>query len=51
MAAATGTKMEVFKWNGKDAKGNAMKGEVTVANIAAVKVQLRKQGIRVDKVI
>jgi len=51
MATATGTKMEVFKWNGKDAKGNAMKGEVTGANIAAVKVQLRKQGIRVDKVI
>ncbi len=50
MAAATGKKIDVFKWNGKDAKGNSMKGELSGANIAAVKVQLRKQGIRVDKV-
>ncbi len=51
MAATAAKKMMVFKWSGKDAKGNAMKGELPGANIAAVKVQLRKQGIRVDKVV
>ncbi|MEI7950117.1 MAG: type II secretion system F family protein [Gammaproteobacteria bacterium] len=50
MAAPTGKKIDVFKWSGKDSKGNAIKGELAGANIASVKVQLRKQGIRVDKV-
>lgn len=50
MAAAAGKKLDVFQWNGKDARGNPQKGELAGANLAAVKTQLRKQGIRVDKV-
>src|SRR5688572_870032 len=43
-------KMEVFQWVGKDARGNLQKGEISGTNVAAVKSQLRKQGIRADKV-
>jgi type IV pilus assembly protein PilC len=50
MAAAAGKKLDVFQWNGKDARGNPQKGELAGANIAAAKTQLRKQGIRVDKI-
>jgi type IV pilus assembly protein PilC len=42
--------MEVFQWSGKDARGNLQKGEMTGANVTAVKAQLRRQGIRADKV-
>jgi type IV pilus assembly protein PilC len=50
MAATAAKKMDVFQWTGKDTRGNAMKGEIAAANIAAVKTQLRKQGIRTDKI-
>lgn len=50
MAATAAKKLDVFQWTGKDARGNAMKGEIAGANVAAVKAQLRKQGIRADKV-
>ncbi|MES2604304.1 MAG: type II secretion system F family protein [Pseudomonadota bacterium] len=50
MAASTAKKLDVFQWNGKDARGNPQKGELAGSNLASVKTQLRKQGIRVDKV-
>lgn len=43
-------KLESFIWEGKDRKGNKSKGELTGANLALVKAQLRKQGIIPDKV-
>lgn len=48
--ATQATKMDVFQWTGKDARGNLQKGEITGANVTAVKAQLRRQGIRADKV-
>ncbi|MBY6192826.1 type II secretion system F family protein [Marinobacter hydrocarbonoclasticus] len=43
-------KLESYTWEGKDRKGNKAKGELTGANLALVKAQLRKQGIIPDKV-
>jgi type IV pilus assembly protein PilC len=43
-------KLDAFIWEGKDRKGNKTKGELTGANLALVKAQLRKQGIIPDKV-
>ncbi|WP_421864590.1 type II secretion system F family protein [Marinobacter adhaerens] len=43
-------KLESFIWEGKDRRGNKSKGELTGANLALVKAQLRKQGIIPDKV-
>jgi len=43
-------KLESYIWEGKDKKGNKSKGELTGANLALVKAQLRKQGIIPDKV-
>lgn len=43
-------KLEAFVWEGKDRKGNKSKGELTGANLALVKAQLRKQGITPEKV-
>lgn len=48
--ATASSKMEIFQWSGKDARGNLQKGEMTGANVTAIKAQLRKQGIRADKV-
>jgi len=50
MAATASKKLDVFQWSGKDTRGNAMKGELAGTNVAAVKAQLRKQGIRADRV-
>jgi type IV pilus assembly protein PilC len=50
MASQASSKMDVFQWSGKDARGTLQKGEMTGANITAVKAQLRRQGIRADKV-
>lgn len=36
---------DVFTWSGKDKKGNTVKGELSAANIAVAKAELRKQGI------
>ena len=49
MAART-EKLQAFVWEGKDRKGNKSKGEVTGANLALVKAQLRKQGIIPNRV-
>lgn len=43
-------KLESYIWEGKDRRGNKSKGELTGANLALVKAQLRKQGIIPDKV-
>ena len=43
-------KLESYVWEGKDRKGNKSQGEVSGANLALVKAQLRKQGIIPNKV-
>lgn len=43
-------KLDSYVWEGKDRRGNKSKGELTGANLALVKAQLRKQGIIPDKV-
>lgn len=43
-------KLQAFVWEGKDRKGNKSSGELTGANLALVKAQLRKQGIIPEKV-
>ena len=43
-------KLQAFVWEGKDRKGNKSTGELTGANLALVKAQLRKQGIIPEKV-
>lgn len=43
-------KLESYVWEGRDRKGTKSKGELTGANLALVKAQLRKQGIIPDKV-
>ena len=43
-------KLQAFVWEGKDRKGNKSAGELTGANLALVKAQLRKQGIIPEKV-
>src|SRR5688572_13033845 len=50
MAAQASAKQNVFQWQGTDARGSAQKGEMPGANMAMVKAQLRKQGIKVDKI-
>ena len=43
-------KQNTFTWEGKDSKGQKVKGESTGANIALVKASLRRQGIIPSKV-
>ncbi|BBT15028.1 type II secretion system protein F [Metapseudomonas otitidis] len=43
-------KVSVFKWEGTDKRGAKITGEITGANPALVKAQLRKQGINPLKV-
>lgn len=43
-------KQDVYTWTGQDGRGNPQKGEMPGASLALVKAQLRKQGIRVNKV-
>src|SRR5688500_11659753 len=50
MAAQASAKQNFFQWKGTDSRGSPQKGEMPGPNIAIVKVQLRKQGIRVDKI-
>ena len=49
MATAT-IKPSVFTWEGKDRKGNKVKGESHSSNPSMVKADLRKQGINPTKV-
>ena len=43
-------KQSTFVWEGKDSKGQKIKGETTGANAALVKASLRRQGITPSKV-
>ena len=48
--ATASAKQDVYTWTGQDGRGNPQKGEMPGASQAVVKAQLRKQGIRVNKV-
>jgi type IV pilus assembly protein PilC len=43
-------KTTTFQWEGKDKRGNKLKGEVSSTAMPLVRAQLRSQGIIVDKV-
>lgn len=45
-----GPKQTTFSWEGKDKKGNTIKGELSAANMTVVRAELRKQGINAQKV-
>jgi len=47
---AKATKTSMFLWEGVNRRGQSVKGEVSAANSALVKAQLRKQGIDPKKV-
>ncbi len=38
-------KLQTFTWEGKDKRGNKVKGETKAANITLAKAELRKQGV------
>lgn len=42
--------LKTFAWEGKDKRGNKIKGETTAANIRLAKAELRRQGINATKV-
>ena len=50
MAKDKKTKSLQFEWEGKNRKGQTVKGETTGPNLATIKAQLRKQGIQPGKV-
>ena len=51
MATAAKTpKIETYTYKGVDRQGRDTKGEIQAANLAAVKLQLRKQGVRTKSV-
>jgi type IV pilus assembly protein PilC len=50
MAKDKKQKLQAFEWEGTNRKGQKTKGEVSGANLATVKAQLRKQGIQPGKV-
>ena len=50
MAEATAAKTINFVWEGTDKKGNRIKGKTIAANEAAVKADLRRQGIAPIKI-
>lgn len=43
-------KTSTFQWEGKDKRGNKLKGETNSTSIALVRAQLRAQGIAAEKV-
>lgn len=43
-------KAGIFQWEGKDKKGNKVKGEINSTSIALARAQLRSQGIAAQKV-
>jgi len=50
MAATAAKKQDTFSWEGRDKKGQKVKGEVSGKNISLVKAGLRRQGINPTKV-
>lgn len=50
MATAAAAKQDIFLWEGRDKKGQKVKGEVGGQNVSLVKASLRRQGINPTKV-
>ncbi len=50
MAASTAAKQDIFVWEGRDKKGQKIKGELGGKNISLVRANLRRQGINPTKV-
>lgn len=50
MAKDNKPKLQQFEWEGVNRKGQKVKGETSGPNLATVKAQLRKQGIKPGKV-
>jgi type IV pilus assembly protein PilC len=50
MATAAAAKQDIFIWEGRDKKGQKVKGEVGGQNVSLVKASLRRQGINPTKV-
>jgi type IV pilus assembly protein PilC len=50
MATAAAAKQDIFIWEGRDKKGQKVKGEVGGQNVSIVKASLRRQGINPTKV-
>lgn len=50
MATAAAAKQNIFVWEGRDKRGQKVKGEVGGQNISLVKASLRRQGINPTKV-
>ena len=50
MATTVAKKQDIFVWEGKDKRGQKVKGEVGGQNVSLVKASLRRQGINPTKV-
>jgi type IV pilus assembly protein PilC len=50
MATAAAAKQDIFIWEGRDKRGQKVKGEVGGQNVSLVKAGLRRQGINPTKV-
>lgn len=50
MATTAAVKQDVFLWEGRDKRGQKVKGEIGGQNISLVKANLRRQGINPTKV-
>jgi len=50
MATAAAAKQEIFVWEGRDKRGQKVKGEVGGQNVSLVRATLRRQGINPTKV-
>src|SRR5258705_13127051 len=50
ISAAAGKKETQFLWEGKDKRGNKVRGKSLAANEAALRADLRRQGVAATKV-
>ena len=48
--ATTAAAKEIYIWEGKDSKGQTVKGEMSSKSVDLIKAQLRRQGIKPTKV-
>ncbi|MEW8042745.1 MAG: type II secretion system F family protein [gamma proteobacterium symbiont of Phacoides pectinatus] len=49
-AKKAGTASHTFAWQGKDAKGRPMKGELIASNVGMARAELRRQGLTPSKI-
>ena len=49
-AGSLGTKEVLYEWEGKDRKGNVVRGEIRSGGVAHVQATLRRQGIVASKI-